>query len=173
MVWKRVKQRLRCRVGEGETEETGFSPWNVICCVLCGYDIAKRHRTDHRPLPFLLLLPFLQFNYHSSQTHMAVDCHSVWDLSVLVCLCAAGLVSSTNDLAGSSEMLNKMEVSLSKLKEILSLCLPSHSHYYGMIFFKINLHLSAFHLSVTVPLPSFVSFPISLCPDLYALSSFL
>lgn len=97
----------------------------------CGIDAATRQagQTADR---FFLFLSFSQFNYHSSQTHIALDWHSVWDSRSVLRLFISvpqRLISSTNDLAGSSQMMEITELSLPKLrgkkKKISS---RNHSH---------------------------------------------
>lgn len=100
-------------------EQTGIPFWNVICWFHCGIDAARRHagQTTDR---FYLFLSFSQFNYRSSQTHIAADWHSVWESTSVLCLFVSvpqRVISSTNDLAGSSQMMEITEPSLSKLKQ--------------------------------------------------------
>lgn len=121
--WKQKKkgttERWARKCEDVVREQTGIPFWNVICWFHCGIDAARRHagQTTDR---FYLFLSFSQFNYRSSQTHITADWHSVWELTSVLCLFVSvpqRVISSTNDLAGSSQMMEITEPSLPKLKQ--------------------------------------------------------
>lgn len=120
------------------------------------------HQEDMLDRPhFFLFVSLSQFSFPFIMNTRAVDWHSVWDQHCLFFF-AAEPISSTNDLYGSSQMMEKISLSLSKLKESPLTEIAVASSTILISYRWISLHhieqilssLSAFHLSVTISLPS-------------------
>lgn len=151
--WKQKKkkgttERWARKCEDVVREQTGIPFWNLICWFHCGIDAARRHagQTTDR---FYLFLSFSQFNYRSSQTHIAADWHSVWESTSVLCLFVSvpqRVISSTNDLAGSSQMMEITEPSLPKLKQKSQ---PLHFIFLSFPFLSSllpHLHCSIWYL---------------------------
>lgn len=88
--------------GGFEWEGTLLSAWNVIYCLRMCWEWSPETRKLAPSAPSRCLIT------SHRQAHVAVDCHSFsgsWsEWCLFVCPSAAGLISSTNDSAGSSQM---------------------------------------------------------------------
>lgn len=152
------KPRVEERQGSRGNCET------LICGTHFGDD-ATRQTTDQSSL---CLSHSLITIHHERRTWLLID---ILVETRFVCLCAAGLIYCTNDLAGSSQMMEitgavtKVKV-LQKKCSVLFFSLPRFLHSPHSTssphcdIFKINFYSpapnsSAFHLSVSISSPAF------------------
>lgn len=149
-----------------EWEETLLTAWNVIYCLRMCWQWSPEMRKLAPSAPSRCLITSRR------QARVAVDCHSLsgsWsEWCLFVCPSAAGLISSTNDSAGSSQMSDITQSPPSKPKDVPPCFISLLSDDAALISFSFVSSPCVRYYCPRSTAPGYIqsSFPATLTPPL-------